>query len=388
MGQVVGNGPPRRLLFVVNVGWFFVSHRLPIASAAKRGGYEVHVATALDRQLDAETPATVAAHGLILHKLAFSRSGAHPLELVRDLLKLRSLFRSLEPDVVHLVTLKPILLGGLAARLAGVKSVVLAVPGRGSVFSARGVIATLRRWSALALYRLAYQPGHNRVIVQNVEDRDYFIARRVFRARDVRLIRGSGAPIDTFVPRPEALGRPVVVMASRMLREKGVADFVAAAALLRQGGTDASFVLIGDVDLGNPHSHTREELQAWVAEGAVEWWGFRSDMAAVFASTHVVCLPTVYGEGVPKVLIEAAASGRPIVCTDVPGCRDIVRHEYNGLLVRPRDPSELASALSRLLASAELRRRMGDNGRALVENEFSLDIVIRQTLALYAEVLA
>lgn len=376
---------PLRLLMVVNVGWFFVSHRLPVAIAARRAGYEVHVAAALEPKLDDGTAAELAKHGLIFHPLRLSRSGAHPCELLRDLADLLKLYRRVAPDLIHLVALKPVLLGGLAARFISRAGVVLAVPGRGAVFSASGAVASLRRWLALLLYRLAYASKRNRVIVQNVEDREYFVSRRIFAGQDVRLIRGSGVDIARFTSHPEAEGPCTVLLASRMLKEKGVADFVAAATVLRGRGTGARFVLVGQPDGGSAQSHSREELEAWRDSGIVEWWGFRADMGQVFRDAHIVCLPTYYGEGVPKVLIEAAACGRPIVTTDVPGCRDIVRHCENGLLINARDVAGLVSALDRLIADGNLRRTLGSRGRQIVETEFTLDTVIRQTLDIYGE---
>lgn len=377
----------KKVLFVVNVGWFFVSHRLPLALAAKQSGYEVHVAVALDPELDRGTPELLASHGLILHRLQFSRSGAHLFELARDLRDLTRLFRQLSPDLVHLVTLKPVLLGGIGAKLRKKMGVVLAIPGRGSVFSAEGVLGTVRRWFALLLYRMAYSRQRTRVVFQNIEDREYFVSRHIFANEDARLIRGSGVDLTQYRPVAEAADTAVVVFASRMLREKGAEDFVQAAKLLKERGAQARFVLIGDPDPGNPRSHSREELQQWAATGHVEWWGFRGDMAAVFAQAQIVCLPTYYGEGVPKVLIEAAACGRPIVTTDMPGCRDIVRNEDNGLLIQPRDVHALANALERLLSDERLRARMGRRGRQLVESEFAIDIVTRKTLQVYEELL-
>lgn len=373
----------KRLLFVVNVDWFFVSHRLPIARLAQQRGYEVHLAAAFGPQMREQLEEL----GIKTHPLRWSRSGAGPLELVRSCRDLIALLRSFRDDIAHLVTLKPVLLGGMAARLLGLRRVVMAIPGRGSVFSAPGMLATLRRWCALAAYRLAYGRGRTRVIVQNVEDRNYFVERGVFRAADVVLIRGSGADVRVFSEQPEADGIPVVTLASRMLREKGIGDFVAAAAALRRQGAQARFVLVGDPDPGNPHSHTRAEIEQWVRGGDVEWWGFRADMHEVFRQSHIVCLPTYYGEGVPKVLIEAAASARPIVATDVPGCRDIVRDGYNGLLVPVRTPAALAAAIGRLLEGRELRVQMGKRGRLWVEEQFTTEIVAERTLGIYEELL-
>lgn len=379
-------GAAKRLLIVVNTGWFFVSHRLPVAIAAQREGYDVHVAVALDPQLDKDTPARLAQLGITLHRLSLSRSGSRPLDLLATFRELSQLFAKLRPDIVHLVTLKPVLIGGIAARLRGIANVVLAIPGRGTVFSASGIVATLRRWCALVLYRLAYRRHRNQVIFQNVEDRDYFLSRNIFASQDVRLIRGSGVDISAYSATPErGTDEKCVVLASRMLIEKGIADFVAVARRLRNEGVSARFILVGAPDPGNPHSHSAEELKRWHEDGDVEWWGYRTDMPAIFGDCHIVCLPTYYGEGLPKVLIEAAACGRPIVTTDTPGCRDIVRDGVNGALVAPRDVAALSAALRKLIDDKELRMEMGRRGRALVEAEFTLETVVQATLSVYRE---
>lgn len=373
----------RRLLFVVNIGRFFVSHRLPIAIAAREHGYEVHVATNLDGVDDADTLRTIEAAGVLFHRLHFSRSGSGPFELFRDARALANIFKRVRPDIVHLVTIKPVLVGGIVARFFDVAGVILAIPGRGVVFSAQGARAAVRRLVATLAYRLAYRPAKTRVIVQNTEDREYFIAKRAFRREDVSLIRGSGVDLRRFGYREEPSGTPTIVLASRMLKDKGIAQFVAAAETLRKEGCQARFALVGGPDPGNPRSHSREELAEWSSHGQVEWWGFRNDMDRVFGECHIVCLPTFYGEGVPKVLIEAAASGRAIVTTDTPGCRDIVRHEHNGLLVPPGDSSALAAALRRLIENPEARRAMGKQGSRLAALEFTSEIVVEQTLAIY-----
>lgn len=375
----------KKVLIVVNVGWFFISHRLPIALAAKEAGYEVHVAAALDPEFDQNTAKVLADQQLIFHELRFSRSGSGPFELARDVLDLLRLYKRVSPDIVHLVTIKPVLLGGLCARLLRVPGIVLAIPGRGSVFSARGAIGAIRRALALLMYRSAYVRGRSKVIIQNVEDREYFVSRGVFAPYDVRLVRGSGVDLARFEAAPEPQATPLVVLASRMLREKGISDFVDAARELKGRGVEARFALIGEPDRGNPKSHTKEELGEWARSGVVEWWGFRKDIHSVFAEAHVVCLPTYYGEGVPKVLIEAAACGRPIVTTDTPGCRDIVRQGDNGLLVPPRNVAALAEALELLISQPLLRSQMGARGRARVEAEFGVDAVVGQTLEIYAE---
>jgi glycosyltransferase involved in cell wall biosynthesis len=372
------------VLYVVNVGWFFVSHRLALATSAVALGDEVHVAATLQGPLDSHTRGILAAAGISFHELHFSRSGSSPFELARNVAELGCLFRRVKPDIVHLITLKPVLLGGIVSRFMGIKAIVLAIPGRGSVFSAQGALSKLRRWLVASSYRLAYGT-RTRVIVQNAEDGDYFVRQGIFKSQHVRLIRGSGVDLSRFEFRPEPAGKPVVVLASRMLKEKGVEDFVGAAMELKRSGQDARFVLVGEPDPGNPGSLTRAELAAWADSGAVEWWGFRPDMETVFAESHLVCLPTFYGEGVPKVLIEAAAVGRAIVTTDIPGCRDIVQDGVNGLLVPPRNAQRLASALGSLLSDPIRRREMGIQGARRAKKEFDVRIVVDETLRLYSE---
>ncbi len=375
----------KKLLLVANVGWAFVSHRMPIGIAARAAGYEVHVATALDPRLDVDTERRLSEARLALHTMKFSRSGVHPFEILREIVGLFRLYRRLRPDVVHLITLKPVLLGGFVCRLLGHDATVFAIPGRGSVFSSKGLLASLRRRLVLWAYRFCYRPGRSKVIVQNIEDRDYFINNGIFESRDVRLIRGAGVDLASFWCTDEPRVEATVVLASRMLREKGIEDFVKAAHILKAKGLSCRLLLVGEPDNGNPHSHTEDELKAWVAQGAVEWLGLRSDMQRIFAESNIVCLPTYYGEGVPKVLIEAAASCRAIVTTDIPGCRDIVRHGVNGLLVPPRNPEALADALGQLIQDRDLRERMGAKGRELVQSEFTLAKVTAQTLAIYNE---
>ena len=371
-----------RLLFTVNDAGFFLSHRLPIAQAAAAAGYEVHVATA-----PGPAVARVRAAGLTHHAVPMSRRGLNPLAALRTILSLARLYRRLRPDLVHHVTGKPVLLGGLAGRLARVPAVVSAVSGLGFLFIAQGWRAALLRGAVEAGYRLALKRPGARAIFQNPEDRRRFLDQGLLEAEAAVTIKGSGVDIARFAPSKEPAGPPLAVLPARMLRDKGVAEFVEAARALRGAGIEARFALVGDSDPGNPTAIPEARLRAWHDEGAVEWWGFRDDMPAVLTGAHIVCLPS-YREGLPKSLIEAAASARPIVSCDVPGCREIARDGETALLVPPRDAGALAEALRRLIQDRELRRRLGARGRALAEAEFSLERVVAETLALYRALLS
>lgn len=366
----------RKLLIVVNVDWFFLSHRLPIAQAARDAGFEVHVATELTGPADA-----IECHGLTVHPLDFDRRSTNPFGALKLLNALYGLMRQLNPSVVHLVTIKPVLLGGLAARLAGVSSVVAAIPGLGFVFMARGKVATARRWIVSSLYRVALARPGVRVIFQNGDDQALMQRYAGIRDDQAVRIRGSGVDVQNWTVSPQPTGAPVVLMAARLLVNKGVLEFVEAARILR-GYANARFVLVGDVDLGNPTSLSCGQIDGWVTEGVIEWWGYRSDMQQVLSAADVVVLPS-YREGLPKVLIEAAASARAVVTTDVPGCREAIEAGRTGLLVPVRDAQALARAIRELLDDPERRLEMGAAGRRLAESAFDIHHVIEQHLALY-----
>ena len=363
----------KRLLFLVTEDWYFCSHRLPIALAAKQAGYDVGVACRVQAHAR-----VIEEQGIALYPLKYlARSSRHPFREARALFEITALYRSLRPDLVHHVALKPVLYGSVAARRAGVNGVVNAMAGLGYVFSSPDIKARLARPLVGAAFRTLLERPGSRLIVQNRDD-----ARHI-GVRNAVVIPGSGVDLEAFSVWPEPAGVPLVVLPARMLRDKGVVEFVEAARALKSRGVPGRFALVGAPDEENPAFIPEAHLRAWQAEGSVEWWGWRDDMAAVFRESAVVCLPS-WREGLPKALVEAAAAGRPIVTCDVPGCRDVVREGENGLLVPPRNPRALALALERLLRDPALRKRFGEAGRRRAA-AFSSRTVVAQTLALYSE---
>lgn len=288
----------------------------------------------------------------------------------------------LRPSILHLVTIKPVIYGGLAARFAPVKGVVAAVSGLGFVFLKRGMKANLIRAVVVLLYRLALKKKDLKVIFQNSDDCEKLVSLNIISYSKTILIRGSGVDLSLCYPQPEAAGTPVVTFAARLLRDKGVEHFVDAARILRQRGVNARFLLAGDIDPGNPSSISHDDIFQWRTEQIVEWIGYSHDICQVFAESHVVVLPS-YREGLPKVLVEAAACGRAIVTTDVPGCRDAIDSNVTGLLVPARDVVALSDAIQQLVEYPELRRRFGRAGRALAEREFSIESIVQQHMNIY-----
>jgi len=367
-----------KLLFVAGDAAYFVSHRLPIALAAKEVGYDVHVACG-----DSAFGIDLGEHGISYHKIRLVRGGLNPVTELWSAWSLWRLFRRLRPSLVHLIAIKPVLYGGIAARLAGVPAVVSAVSGLGSIFIEGGGLKTiLIRVVAVPMYRIALRHSRQRVIFQNPDDRKKLIGVAGISESKTVLIRGSGVDLKRYPYRVEPPGFRIVTMASRLLRDKGVYEFVDAARALRAKGAQARFWLIGAPDVRNPTSISSQQVALWQQEGVVECLGHRSNVPQLYSQSHVIVLPS-YREGLPKSLIEAAACGRPVVTTDVPGCRDAIEENVTGLLVPPRDAKSLEEGLARLLADDAMRRCMGRAGRELAEREFQIEKVVAAHLQIY-----
>lgn len=371
-----------KLLFFITEDWYFCSHRLPLAKAARAAGYDIAILTHVQAHRS-----IIEAAGIRIIPLDLQRRSLNPFRELKTLLQIIKVYRSEKPDIVHQVAMKPVLYGSVAAWCTKVNRVINAFAGMGFLFSSQRWLAKILRPFVTVLFRVVLNSGNSRLILQNPDDLNLLVAAQAIDESRIALIRGAGVDVSLYTMAEEPSGIMTILLASRMLWDKGVGEFVQAAELIRQRGISARFVLVGTGDAENPRSIPEETLKSWHESGVVEWWGKRNDMPQVFAQAHLVCLPSTYGEGIPKVLIEAAACGRPIVTTDMPGCREIVRHGVNGLLVPPKDSIALADALQQLLENPDLRREMGAKGREMVVQEFAQEIVIEQTLALYGEAL-
>jgi len=368
----------RRLLFLVTEDWYFWSHRLALAREAQRNKYSVIVATRVQ-----EHQQRILLEGFTLISIGMLRRNKNPFTELYSLFELIHIYRTEHPDIVHHVGMKPVAYGSLAARVARVPRVVNAIAGMGYVFSSARIKAKIYRLFIKLILSMLLNRSNTRTIFQNPEDQNILIQTGVVRSELTRLIRGSGVDPKVYAPTSEPDGLITVILATRMIWDKGIKEFVEAARLLRSKQIRARFVLIGDSDGRNPAAVPASQLEAWSRSGDVEWWGKRGNMPEVFAASHIVCLPSAYGEGIPKVLIEAASCGRPIVTTNSPGCREIVRNNENGFLVPIRDHIALANALQTLIQDPKLRKRMGVRGREIVLEEFTEEKIVGETLLLY-----
>jgi glycosyltransferase involved in cell wall biosynthesis len=372
-----------KLIFLVTEDWYFWAHRLPQARAARDVGFAVAVATRVDAHGD-----LIRGEGFALHPLGWRRGSINPLGAIAAIIKIARLYRRERPAIVHHVSQKPILIGSIAAYFARVPSIVNAFTGLGFLFTAASVKAKVIRTIIAALLRqLGARPGMV-FLVENPDDRIILLQRKIAPDNRIVVILGSGVDLTRYSPLPEPDNGPVVIgCATRMLRIKGVAEVVAAFRILRARGSTARLILAGAPDPENPASISERELAAWAAEPGIEWLGHVPDIRPVWARAHIAVLASQGGEGIPMSLIEAAACARPMVSTDVPGCREIVRPGETGLLAPAGDIEALAAALERMIADKDMRLRYGEAARAHVASSMDAVKVGRDTVAVYRALL-
>lgn len=382
--KTAGLKPSRpTLLYLVTEDWYFWSHRLPMARAAKKAGFDVVVATRVGQHRE-----RIEAEGFRVIPLNWRRRSVSPSHALACIREIDAVYRRERPAIVHHVALKPILLGGLAAIAAGVPAVVNGLTGLGSALMGKGGLkGRLAGLVARPLLGIVLKRPNSRLILQNADDRDLLVTRGLVRPDAVSLIRGSGIDVKHFAVLPEPEGPVTVGFVGRLLDDKGVRPLVEAHQKLRAEGLEINLILAGTPDPENPTSIPPAELERWKDLASVELAGHITDVREVWKRAHIAVLPS-RREGLPKSLLEAASCGRAIVATDVPGCREVARAGENALLVPVDDPAALADAIGTLARNAALRHRFAQAGRALVESDMAADRVGAATVALYRTLLA
>ncbi|HEY5851899.1 MAG TPA: glycosyltransferase family 4 protein [Lysobacter sp.] len=374
-----------RIVFFANTDWYLYNFRLSTALQLKAHGADVVMVSPPGEFGDRFNE-----HGIRWRQLTMDRASLNPLREMHTLRELVMLLRSEKPDLLHNFTVKCAVYGALAARFARIPAVVNAVAGMGYVFASDSLKARMLRPVVSTMMRATLGHGHSRLILQNPDDAQSVADARLVPPNKIRLIRSSGVDTDRFRPSPaKADQRPLrVLLAARLLREKGVGEYAEASRILREAGRNVEFVLAGTPDRGNPSSITQDEAQAWHDEGLLQWLGHVEDMPALLSTIDVMALPSYYREGVPRCLIEGAAAGLALITTDLPGCREVVTaHGTDGLCVPPRDPAALAALLAQLDDDRELVARLGASARERALRHFDERLVIRRTLDVYEELL-
>jgi glycosyltransferase involved in cell wall biosynthesis len=358
----------------------FLRYRMEVARRMLDAGFEVQVA--LPNEPGIEEVSRV----MPVHIFHLKRTSTQPLNELRCALSLLRIYRQVKPALVFHIGLKPSLHGGIAARLVGLNMIHL-LTGLGHLFTSNTTKSRILLMLVMQGLRYAFASPKCYAIFQNPDDLQRMLTSSVVNRDRAVLIKGSGVDLTLFSPKPESEGPPVILLASRLLWVKGIGEFVAAAKVIREQGMQTRFVLLGEPALEHPSTVPLTQLKQWHDAGVVEYLGWQDDMPELISQSHIVCLPTFYGEGVPRILIEAAASGRAVVATDVPGCKEIVRDGQNGFLIPVGDVEALVNRLQRLITNASLRSKMGRVGRELAVAEFSLDTVVDATMAVCTSVL-
>lgn len=371
-----------KLFILVNVDWFFLSHRLPVAVAAQKAGWDVTIVTADTGKLK-----DIQAKGLKVINLPMSRSGKNILEELGTLNFLRKLYKGEKPDVVHHVGMKTILWGTLAAKFANVNGVVNAISGLGGFFAEdnKGVMARVMP----KVLKFSHDRKNLLCIFQNNEDKGLYVKNGIIKEDQARYIKGSGVNLKDFCYTPEPTeGKIRVILTARMIVEKGIFILTEAAEKLRpKYGDKVEFLLVGGID-DHPGAITKEQLDAVCDRKYIQWLGYRTDVKELLQSSHIVAFPSYYMEGLPKSLIEADAIGRPIITCNSVGCKETVIDGYNGYLIPTKDVDALVEKLDILLSDRNLRQEMGRNSRKYAEENFSIDVVINRHLNIYNELIS
>jgi glycosyltransferase involved in cell wall biosynthesis len=370
----------QKIVYLVTELGYFCSHRLHLALAAKDAGYDVTVVTNCDQRTGL-SQFEDNLKNITLYHLPFHRSRLNPLAEIRTLWQLWKAYRRIRPHIVHQVALKPVLYGTFCARILRIQRIVNALGGLGYLFTHRSVRSSVIKPIIAIAFRLLLNSRRCSLILQNPDDIE--LMTPFIGQQRIKLIRGSGVDLKEFYPKDEPPSPPVkVLMVSRLLWSKGIGELVEAAGLLKKEGVSVEIEVAGDPDPKNPASISTQILSAWKQERLVKWLGSRNDIASLYHQAHIAVLPS-YREGLPKSLLEAAACGRPIITTDVPGCRDVVVSGENGLLIPPRDGAALAKAIKTLAEYPEIRVRMGKKSRRKAEQEFDEKKIIAETLLIY-----
>ena len=378
-----------KLFIVVNVDWFFLSHRLPVAIAAQKAGWDVTIVTADTGKLK-----DIEATGLQAINLPMSRSGMNIIQELGTLNFLRKLYKREKPDVVHHVGMKTILWGTLAAKFTKVNGVVNAISGLGGFFAEdnKGLMARVMP----KVLKFSHDRKNLLCIFQNNEDKGLYVKNGIIKEEQARYIKGSGVNLNDFCYTPEPSSDTLriqgykssklrVIFTARMIVEKGVFILTEAAEKLRSKYEDkVEFLLVGGID-DHPGAITKEQLDAVCDGKYIQWLGYRTDVKELLQSSHIVAFPSYYMEGLPKSLIEADAIGRPVITCNSVGCKEAVIDGYNGYLIPTKDVDALVEKLDILLGDAKLRQEMGKNSRKYAEENFSIDVVIERHLKIYEE---
>lgn len=369
----------KKILYIINVDWAYISHFLPVGIEGMKRGYEIHLACGITDKKE-----YLESLGFKVHPLSITRSSIKIVDEINTMIEMYVLIKFLNPTIVEFLTIKPVLYGGIVSKILSIPCKVFYITGLGYVFIKKGLKGFILRNIVKILYKFAISGKNSLVITENVYDKELISNLNAVNNNQIRIIRGAGVDLTKYQFREEDNQNIRVSMACRLLKDKGVYEYVEAVKILKPKYPNVNFELYGDIDIYNPASLTDLDVENIKKEGFINVHGFSTNIANVFSNSNIVVLPS-YREGLPKVLIEAAASGRSVVTTDVPGCRDAIQVGITGLLCEVKNPVSLANEIEKLLLDDNLRNIMGKSGRILAEKEYDITKILTEHFNVYEE---
>tara|TARA_B100000242_G_scaffold269559_1_gene220436 strand:- start:7 stop:1131 length:1125 start_codon:yes stop_codon:yes gene_type:complete len=367
-----------KLLYFVNTDWFFISHRLPIALAALKKGYEVHIVVNEATKIN-----ELKKYGILVHFLKLNRKNWNPIEFLNCLLKFIFLIKKINPDLIHCLTIKPIIIGTLSSIILIKPKVVISITGMGSIFSNNKKIDKIKQLFILGIYSFIFLKKNLKVIFQNNDDQLLIINKTTLKRDKSLIIRGSGVNFKNYPYKYLKDKKPKVLFASRLLYSKGIKEFIEASSFVKE----CEFLVAGNIDPGNPQSITKKDLNLFIKNYPIKYLGFKKNIVNTITSSSIIVLPSYYREGLPKILIEAAACGRAIITTDNVGCRDAVINDKTGILIPIKNTQKLVQAIKYLLKDKKYLTKMGERGRKFAKENFDISIIVDKHLKIYEELI-
>lgn len=370
----------KKVLFVITEDWALISHRLHLVEAAVNAGYEVALATRINKHRK-----IIEDRGIKVFDWRLNRGSLNPIKEIMAIISLIKVMLVFKPNIIHAVAQKPVIYAGIAKKIYFRSSLIGTLGGVGFVFTSKSLKAVLLKPLLKLLLKFALFGEKTRLILQNKDNVNTIEKINIINKNYIRLVRGAGVEIKKFLPGKLPSGTPTVILPGRMLWDKGVGEFFRVAKCIKERNIKARFVLVGDIDLNNPESIEQAQIDKWIKSGIIEQWGRCDNMEKVYKKSSIVCLPS-YNEGLPKVLLEAGSSSRPAIAFDVPGCREVITNNVNGFLVQFRNEKALEKALVKLINNKKLCEKMGKSGRKIVERHFASEIINYQTFNIWNEV--
>lgn len=370
----------KRVLFVITEDWALISHRLHLVEATIRAGYEVGLATKINKHRK-----NLEDIGLKIFEWELHRGSLNPVKEIIAIFSLRKILSAFKPHIIHAVAQKPVIYSGLARKNYYQSALFGTLGGVGFVFTSKSLKAKLLKPLLKFLLKSSLAGEKTRLILQNKDNINTVKCINIINKDYIRLVKGAGVEIKKYLPSKIPIKTTIVILPGRMLWSKGVGEFVRVAERIKARNIKARFVVVGDIDLNNPESIKQKQIDNWVGSGIIEQWGRCDDMEDVYRKSSIVCLPS-YNEGLPKVLLEASSCARPLVAFDVPGCREVIKNNVNGFLVEFGNENSLEAAIVKLINDKKLCEQMGQKGREIVEKHFTSQIINDQIFNIWSEI--